>query len=302
MRIYGKVEDMDGAELMLKRMEKTKDNLPRYRLYLRLLNQFASSATLEGAERGEFLVQRLKDFSVSRPEITPTTIAYNILLKGWALSGSPTAAQRSWDLLQRMDNDGIEPTIGTFRKAIEFFIDCRTVIATQYADHLLRSMENHRNPSLRPSSSDFTPVIYGWVEARNMQNAHSVLDRKIQAYRSDEKPEVIVSAVDLEIIYKAHKRNLDLYGMTSFVDKMLRMNLGVKHWPRPNTVQDLLYRWRSSDLPERDVQVARIEALIEKRRVSGIFVNYIPVHRNGKYTIHLPHGGRKYSMNKQDSL
>lgn len=148
-------------------------------VYVQLLHQIASSmknvekggtdpeVALQGAER---LLQHLKERSVSRPDLRPTTAVYNQIIRIWSNSGQGTkASDRCLELLKELwayhkDTHDLRclPDQTTYLGTLTALAQSRGGrLAAEQAEALLEDMEKVRatHPSLGPTTRCINLVL-----------------------------------------------------------------------------------------------------------------------------------------------
>lgn len=253
----------ERADAMLKRMEKS-DTPPNIRTYNDSLHQYSQLCTQGAAIKSEQILAEMRDLADFTPSLKPDVFSYSLVLNAWARLGTANAAERMWLVYEQMKSENVKPDIVIYTSLITSLAKSIQTDHVDRAASLLRTLEDSKQRDLRPDYRQYLPVIKGFVNVGDPENATQVLFRFIEAYddckTGQDRP---VHSV-FHLLTVAWVESGDLVGATSFLEKIqaMRDTKRIPRGPDLTTYHYLLAAWNASKHPEADLHKRTLRARI----------------------------------------
>jgi len=152
-------------------------------------------------ELTEKILTRMELLYKEHGGLPPTDAVYNAALNTLAMTRSPDAAVKAKDLLERIVESKISPTIFTYNTVLKVYLQASSSAGPCYvkeATDLLLQLENNDQPGLRPDSHTYSTVISIISKSQHLNKAgqaFDVLTRMVDSHKAGNKsarPNVIV--------------------------------------------------------------------------------------------------------------
>ena len=197
---YAKIGDPEGAEAVLRRLEKLWEAgnakvKPNTILYNAVIDAWAKSREKGAAQRAEAILNHMKQLhQQGHEDIYPDTIIYNTVINAWARSREKGSAQRAEAILNHMDqlnqqgNEGVCPNTTSYGAVINAWAKSREKGAAQRAEAILNHMEQLNQQGRKdvcPSTIIYSAVINAWAKSREKgaaQRAETILDHMLKLH------------------------------------------------------------------------------------------------------------------------
>jgi pentatricopeptide repeat protein len=245
--------DTERAEVVMDRMEQSATP-PDTRTYNQILQHWSKVGTGEAAERIEQIIARMKE-----PTSKPDCYSYSIAMSAWSKTGHSNGYERMWRLYEQMEKENLEPNFLVMTTLITALSKSKDQRWVERADALLQDMNDGKRPSIAPDHRLYVPVIRGWLDIGDLENATRLLMRFAYARSSTPrctKPNSMI----VDIVTREWIKAGNLVRATSLVDNIQALkdaNL-LPEGPGPHTYRHLVEAWVSSMHPERAVNVQRL--------------------------------------------
>jgi hypothetical protein len=264
-------KNYDLAEKIVERMEKT-DTPPNIRMYTECFLHYWSKQSCDNPEaalRAEGILDRLREASKPKdhnPNLVPNVYSYNSVMTAWARSGSPTAADRMWDIYRKMTRrDKIQPDNVTFTTLISFFTKSNERSLVQRAESLLQIMETSANPSVKPDHRHYEPIMEAWLKLGEPTSARRVLGFRINSFVASKNKYAKPGPKNYDDVMHAFLKAGNVHEATMFINKIQNLkdeNL-LPDGPCLGTYKVLLAAWKESpNHPSTERSIAKIETII----------------------------------------
>ena len=248
------VDDVERAEAVLKRMEKS-DTPPDVRTYSEILRYWSHIGTLEAAEQAETILMQLKQMAETEDpaSIKPNCFTYNITIYAWSRTGYADANERMWRLYEQMEQDGIEPDTVTFNTLVTYLAKSERRLDLERADSLLLTMGEFKRGHIFLDHRHYLPVIKGWITLGDIESAANVLLRTAKNYNKEQDVGLdLNSIVDLVVQAWISLDNLErATWLLAEIQKLKDRNC-IPRAPRQQAYKQLLRKWKSSQHPEKE--------------------------------------------------
>lgn len=266
-------KDYKLAEEIVERMENT-DTPANIRIYTEcFLNYWAkqSSDNPDAAIRAEEILDRLRQASKPNdhdPNLVPNVYSYNSVMKAWACTGLPNAAEQMWNIYRRMTReDKVQPNNVTFTTLINFFTGSNERSLIQRAESLLNVMETSLNPRVKPDHRHYESIIEAWINIGEPTSARRVLGFRINSFVASKNKEAIPTRKNYDQVMHAFLKAGNLHEATMFINKIqgLKDEQLVPDGPSLHSYEALLAAWKESPShPSTDRNIEKIEAVMAK--------------------------------------
>jgi len=139
-------------------------------------NSVISAWTGDGDRAEALFLEMMEDPSAARP----TAITLTNVLKAWAQTKSPDAANRAVALLAKMENWyrtgqlSVKPNAVHYSVVLDALAYARTATAAERAEAMLRGMEASDDPKLHPNAVSYNCVIKAWSYSRDPRSANKI--------------------------------------------------------------------------------------------------------------------------------
>jgi Pentatricopeptide repeat domain len=181
------------AEQLLDYMENAY-NIYDIMSYASVITGLARSGESDAAERGERLLERVKDhYSSGKTYMRPNNVLYNAVIDLWAKSGKGTyGARKAEALLREMDQLSASPNTITYNSVIQSWAKSGTRCCGNKAEEYLDRMWElyHTEGEIKPNDLTFLAVINAVSKSQNegkAQKALRILRRMDKLYRNGYK-------------------------------------------------------------------------------------------------------------------
>lgn len=266
LRVCLQAGDMEKAEEVMGRMEKSNATPPTTQTYAAILDHYAKVGTKEAAERTEKILSHMQQLAKTKdPSLKPDVFSYTICMKAWAKSrGCNNACERMWGLDERMKEDNVQPSAPTSSTLITCLTKSKERVAMERADSLLQTMEQSNRSDLEPDFRHFLPVLEGWLRYGNVIKAARVPKRQIDKYQETRKAEAAPNAATIDMVVQGFIRTGELDKATMLVQKMqdLKDTNLLPEGPDHRMYSSLLNAWKRSSRPDKSTNIEQLQARI----------------------------------------
>lgn len=263
--------DIDSTERILKRME-TSNYPPDLHLYNEVLSCYSLLNSVEAAERAEQMLDYIKGLSKSISQLKPNDFTYNAVINCWIASQHSSAPERVWLLYEQMQDDFVQPNMGTFNALIPFLSKSnRGLLDVGRADELLELMECGKIAGVVPDRRHYGPLMNGWIAIGEAQKAGGVLLRRVKTYinASKQNKERCKPTPDhFYLVANGWIRIDKLVEASEFIEQMQAL-FDKGHIPEGPDLYSYLTlhsAWSRSTYPEAERYLDKLDAIIFKLR------------------------------------
>jgi hypothetical protein len=263
--------DLDNYDMLLNRFEKTGAPL-NVRTYNEILLHWSRVAgkleNEDAADRAEEVLQHMRELALSgRPDLAPDLYSYTLVATALQRSGDDDAGLRIWTLCEMMSVDNLEMNPVAYLTFITALASMENSFSLEKADYLLRCLEQSENPEFLPNSQHYHTVIKGWLQIGYYDQASQVLLRSLDLAVKRNVKNTLPTPQLIDMVMQGFlKWEDELDGATLFIDKLERYKKihMLPVGPNLRTYTHLLWAWRKSQSPDRDIQVTRLIGIVEK--------------------------------------
>lgn len=233
-------EGAQRAERILERMEylRTRGNeiQPSTYSFATVISAWAKSGTkTEGAERSEYILERLIEFKeklesseIDRKyaeQLSPDTVIYNSVLDAWARSGDPRAGTKAEAILVQMEEQSRKgfknaaPDSITFNTVINCHANSKHISAAKSAEKILKKMEiaveeasalgDEERNRIAPNTRTYNQVLKCYASSKlpgAPQRAEAILKYMLVSKKKEIQPDIITFCTCLDVWAKSNEK------------------------------------------------------------------------------------------------
>jgi ATP/maltotriose-dependent transcriptional regulator MalT len=223
------------------------------------LKYFATLGTPEAAAEAENILLTMK----AQTNTPPNVVAFGIAMNAWAKSGAHDSPARIWRLFQKLKEENLEPNPVIYTTIITFFSTTKDPKYLTLATDLLSEMENSNDEKMYLDFRQYVPVLQGWLDVQDAENAERVLLRWIGRSRTNPK----VGSILPETYEKVLQCWLDLGDIekaTEFLERIdeLYDSKILRYRTSKSSYEKLLVAWQLSSHPMGANEVRKLETKI----------------------------------------
>jgi hypothetical protein len=250
--------DLSSANMLMHRM-LFSDTPPDVRTFSQFLKYFATLGTPEAAAEAENILLTMK----VQTNTPPNVVAFGIAMNAWAKSGAHDSPARIWRLFQKLKEENLEPNPVIYTTIITFFSTTKDPKYLTLATDLLSEMENSNDEKMYLDFRQYVPVLQGWLDVQDAENAERVLLRWIGRSRTNPK----VGSILPETYEKVLQCWLDLGDIekaTEFLERIdeLYDSKILRYRTSKSSYEKLLVAWQLSSHPMGANEVRKLETKI----------------------------------------
>ena len=168
---------------------------PNVVTYNTVLNVWAKSYTLKGAQMAEEILKSMEDKNLA------DVISYNAVIHAWARCGEKESGEQAESILRRMET--VQPNFRTYSSVIDAWSQSGQPDSAIRAQTILEEVESlyakTKNSDLQPNTILYSSVINAYAKSTNIANkareAAGLLKRMQELYYSGENVKVKPSIV-----------------------------------------------------------------------------------------------------------
>ena len=232
----GTREGAQRAERILERMEYLRTTTKGHNKIQPSTYSFASvisawtksGAKTEGAERAEYILNRMVDFkekmastegeSEYAERLSPDTVVYNSCIGAWARSGDPRAGMKAEALLHLMEEQSqngmknMAPDSITYNTVINCYANSRHITAAKSAEKVLKKMEiaaskdDTASKRIAPNTRTYNQVLKCYASSKlpgAPQRADAILKYMLLSRNQYIQPDLISFCTCLDVWAKS---------------------------------------------------------------------------------------------------
>lgn len=171
---FAKSQNVERAESLLNEMYELYahgnfETKPTMRTYCVVLSAWSSSRSPEAGERGEKLLNLMKDLANSGEIDAPDIVAYNTVLDCWVKS-EKGCAEKARSFLEKMVQDGVIPDVYSYNTTIHAMIQAGDI---RGAESMLDTM---RKVGVAPDTTSYNTLLAAWIKFRSKEASSKAAD------------------------------------------------------------------------------------------------------------------------------
>lgn len=259
IKVCMRYRDYGRADEIMKEMENSSTP-PTRATYHTIMHHWATLGSKAAAERTQRILMHMKHLSKDTPSLSPNSASYNVAIRAWALSKSPDASQRIWDLYQDATKAGCMMDVANYGAIISFYCATDDPVDVRRADELLLKMENENDSEAIPSAHHFNLVTSAWFKQDNVQCAIILALRRVSHYNKKQNGKWQSTANYIHQVVETAIQKGDTLKATVFVAKIQELydSTVIDFQPHLATLMLLHNAWEGSSDAVKKEHLARL--------------------------------------------